>query len=1725
MAMKAVERFVDARGTVEGKVVATALTVLLAFSAFTPTTLAVADETTAEFDETTMPVNDVAMSVDEAEELATAPEPSDGNPAENTVGNTENGEEDAIAGNETDGEEALVGVTELEGESNDGTTIRVQAPAGTTFPAGSAVRVETALSDTVEAALAGALEDGQRFGTVRAYKIELVDAEGNTLSAVDGVVAFLTSEGVPTFDVSVFRIVGDGEAQKIEAPAGLVPDLTALAFPIETASAVYAFAMVETDDEEDSAAEEEQPASDPAEDPEAPGNEENAPESDQQGVTVEEEPEGGEIEAEGDGETEDEQAPEAQSIVMYVGESRALACSGLHAGHQWTTANDAVAAVQNTSAQRVTVEALAPGKTTVRCDNDAIYEVTVKAASADLAITHFYFLPPTTDGAAADLTKAQYMGSGMVNVPAGFDGISQLVNGSVLPATTDDAGNTVAERVINLNDLIVEAPSDAEIRVGLASYFNGSIDGAQNGTASKMKYDASWTYAYEPVVFTGKINSQGYNGTTVSPISANHMYVQMKIAVPEQHYTVSYALQTPSGSEFRSILHTVGDAAIELNGYTSSASALTVDGVTYPAIKTVGDTVKYHFDGWYTDTTYRTKAPRTYSDAASATFFARYLTVDAKTASFDPAGGVFADNTAEVKSVSADEGATYWLLDAPKRFGYTFIGWRAKGSEAYHEASVSRKMGSANVEYEALWKAAPATISFDAREGSLDEDKTLLEGTTAASLEGAELPVPTRLGYKFAGWYDNAAFVGAPINELPSTFPAGNTVYYAKYEEDPAQRYTVTYQVQRGHGGHLKRDIVLNYGEVIVDSGMIVDSNEGVRGATAVALIGYQFAGWKKITPEGEVSIDTSNGTGVPGAELTAELARQNLNRDANDAYMDTTYVATFIPLGTGSHELRDYTVEYYLMDDDGTYPAEPNCAATLTGLVNTAVLVDDVVKNYDLNGGFVTHFGTWPSDYNSADYVADDAAPGRVYDGWIGEKDAAPVLKVYLQKRLEVSFDAAEHGVLEAESFGEGAVQEDAVVTYRCLKGDAVPAVPTVAPEAGYDFIGWAEAGTDTVVDPAAAPVSRTVAYEARYAAQDAALRFNVDGGSEVSDIERKTGASLADLALPTTEREGYTFRGWFDVDGNELTALPATMPAGEIEYTARWEANAATIVFNKNASDATGSVPGRQGVTDAPVNASFPTDVDLSRPGYVFAGWNTRADGKGLAVDSFPATFPAGETVYYAQWKLDVSELSAASFSYQATYDGRAHRIAVPEGLALKEGEQLAMKVNGVWTTNANLFPVYKDVADSASGIEVAIFDRDGNQVFVTDEVSVALAPAELTVATGSVIHPFDGTVATSDQIVVSGLRAGETVGARTTGFASQVGEEVQNTFELTWAGEGNNYTAKQGNYVVTAQLGTVKVVTTSCPVTIEGYVGVYDGQEHALVYSSPEAEISFDAPTAYTEAGNHEVGYTVTCSDHGTFTGTVNVNIIPRAITIEVEDSYKIATARDPLFKGAIVEGTLVADDDLGTIDFVRTFEGNEVGVYEGGLTASYRQNDNYAVTVIPGTFTIGPAEAGGAGSVNQYPFTTPGGDDGSTVTGTPAAGTPLAQTSTRTATARVTTLSAARELLEAARPASMADLAAPVYADVIGDDGVPMVTRKGGETIEDDATALGAFDEPHCWVHWLMAFGILLTIAYAAAVVSRRLGYARRAARFDDDLTGGSVVAERSAGERSAQRQGA
>jgi hypothetical protein len=72
--------------------------------------------------------------------------------------------------------------------------------------------------------------------------------------------------------------------------------------------------------------------------------------------------------------------------------------------------------------------------------------------------------------------------------------------------------------------------------------------------------------------------------------------------------------------------------------------------------------------------------------------------------------------------------------------------------------------------------------------------------------------------------------------------------------------------------------------------------------------------------------------------------------------------------------------------------------------------------------------------------------------------------------------------------------------------------------------------------------------------------------------------------------------------------------------------------------------------------------------------------------------------------------------------------------------------------------------------------------------------------------------------------------------------------------------------------------------------------------------------------------------------------------------------------------------------------------------------------------------------------------------------------------------------------------------------IVDDATPMA---GPEAIADDETPLaGIFDEEeHCWVHWWIMLGILVTGAYGSTVIARRKKHSHDVFNIDKDVMNG------------------
>ena len=281
----------------------------------------------------------------------------------------------------------------------------------------------------------------------------------------------------------------------------------------------------------------------------------------------------------------------------------------------------------------------------------------------------------------------------------------------------------------------------------------------------------------------------------------------------------------------------------------------------------------------------------------------------------------------------------------------------------------------------------------------------------------------------------------------------------------------------------------------------------------------------------------------------------------------------------------------------------------------------------------------------------------------------------------------------------------------------------------------------------------------------------------------------------------------------------------------------------------------------------------------------------------------------------------------------------------------------------------------------------------------------------------------------------------------------------------------------------------------VAANSIVKTYDGQVltvtaiarrdgSTLEYSVDDGEWTAQQPT-FLNAGTHEVAVRATNPNYETVEKAVTVVVNRAPVTVAAVAAGKVAGAADPALT-ATVSG-LVNGEPASLISYtVARAAGELVGSYQIVPTGLAIQG-NYAVTYVPATLTISAA-----------PVVPP--------TVTPAAVTPAPTPATPAAPA--TPAPAAPAPAAAPAAATPAPAAEPIEDDATPQAAAPAERTPLAETeeIEDEATPMGAFDEPHCWVHWVMLLGILVTAVYGIAVVRRRLGLTDKVDDYEKQVLG-------------------
>ncbi len=208
-----------------------------------------------------------------------------------------------------------------------------------------------------------------------------------------------------------------------------------------------------------------------------------------------------------------------------------------------------------------------------------------------------------------------------------------------------------------------------------------------------------------------------------------------------------------------------------------------------------------------------------------------------------------------------------------------------------------------------------------------------------------------------------------------------------------------------------------------------------------------------------------------------------------------------------------------------------------------------------------------------------------------------------------------------------------------------------------GHSFSGWALSPTGPAVYADGATVSNlasaagaTVYLHATWSPNPYAVRFNknaTDATGSMPDESFAYGTAQV-LAANAFSRTGYTFYGWatsatgakaYD-DGQSVLNL-ASDSGATVNLYALWTPNAYSVRFNKNATDAVGSMPDESFTYGT---AKAITANAFVRPGYTVSGWATSATGAKVyndkqSVSNLTAT--AGGTVtLFAVWTPDLND-----------------------------------------------------------------------------------------------------------------------------------------------------------------------------------------------------------------------------------------------------------------------------------------------------------------------------------------------------------------------------------------------------------------------------------------------------------------------------------------------------
>ena len=383
---------------------------------------------------------------------------------------------------------------------------------------------------------------------------------------------------------------------------------------------------------------------------------------------------------------------------------------------------------------------------------------------------------------------------------------------------------------------VLKAPADVEGYVFEGWFYDASFTNKATqviqGTTGDKTFYAKWSKKQYRIMYLADNSSQGAitdqfkeHGLPITLASAGHFnrkgYAQTgwatvangeKVYEFGANYEENAALTLyPSWSD--PIVYTITyvcEGCVNDPKNPETYTVLTSTGIKYASSAREG----YRFAGWFSDKQFTKKVTKIESGTIGN------LTLYAKLNKIYKITYVGTDKPYCDTLYTVDDAIT--LRNPADSAGYTFGGWFTNANFEGDVVTGIVKGSTGDTTFYAKWIPVPYTIAYN-----IDGEPAELTPNTYTAAEATELAAPTRDGYEFDGWYNNAEFNGDKVASIAAG-TTGDTTFFAKWA---AVEYTATYDV---NGGSMDGDVSFTF---TIESGELTL-------ATPNAREGFTFDGW-----------------------------------------------------------------------------------------------------------------------------------------------------------------------------------------------------------------------------------------------------------------------------------------------------------------------------------------------------------------------------------------------------------------------------------------------------------------------------------------------------------------------------------------------------------------------------------------------------------------------------------------------------------------------------------------------------------------------------------------------------------------------------------------------------------------------------------------------------------------------------------------------------------------